>query len=189
MVNVEVMKDEHWAMAQRIMSNQLFGMKRVLKDDVIKDMQKVKIYVDIKQDGKSGAEYHPSKEWLVEHKFSPNKAKCVEISNIGSFVHVTKHQPWVMLHELIHAYHDQVLNFDNKEIKGLYESALKSERYGKVKHISGRMVKHYGSTDHKEYLSEAAEAYFGVNDFFPFNRAELAEYDPEITKFLKQLER
>ncbi len=32
--------------------------------------------------------------------------------------------------------------------------------------------------DQKEYFAEATEAYFGVNDFFPFVRAELKAYDP-----------
>jgi dipeptidyl-peptidase-4 len=29
-----------------------------------------------------------------------------------------------------------------------------------------------------EYFAEATEAYFGKNDFFPFNREELKAHDP-----------
>jgi hypothetical protein len=32
----------------------------------------------------------------------------------------------------------------------------------------------------KEYFAESTEAFFGVNDFYPFVRAELKEYDPEM---------
>ena len=187
LVNKDILKNKNWPAVKRLMSNQLYGMKLFLKEEVITAMQKVKTYVDIRQKGKAGAEYHPSKKWLVDNKFSPNKAKCVEYSNIDSFVATSRTQPWVVLHELIHAYHDQVLGFDNKDIIGFYKTALKSGKYGTVKHITGRERKHYGSTDHKEYLSEAAEAFFGVNDFFPFVRAELKEYDPEIYKFLKTI--
>ena len=188
LVNQEILKNnKNWPTIKRMMSNQLFGMKQFLKKDVIKAMQKVKTYVDIKQIGKSGAEYHPSKKWLIDNKFSPNKAKCVEYSNIDGFINYSKSQPWVVLHELMHSYHDQVLGFNNKEILECYKKALKSGKYSTVKHITGRERKHYGSTDHKEYLSEATEAFFGVNDFFPFVRAELKDYDPEIYKFLKKL--
>lgn len=189
LINVEILKSENWPVAKRIISNQLFGMKLFLKDEVIKDMQKVKIYVDIKQKGKSGAEYHPSKKWLVDNGFSPEKAKCIEISSIDQYLRYVKYQPWVMLHELIHSYHDQVLGFENKEIIECYKNALKAGKYGEVLHIKSKKVKHYSSTNHKEYFSEAAEAYFGTNDFYPFVRAELLEYDPDICKFLEKLAR
>ena len=186
-VNSEVLKDKDWPMAKRIMSNQLFGMKRFLKDEVINDMQKVIIYIDIKQEGKSGAEYHPSKKWLIDNKFSPEKAKCIEVSNVSQFIHYTRTQPWVMLHEFVHSYHDQVLGFDHKEIKACFDKAIESGKYGKVQHISGREVKHYSSTNHKEYWAEACEAYFGTNDFYPFVKAEILKYDPDICKIIKTL--
>lgn len=187
LVNQEVLKDKSWTTAKRIMSNQLFGMKLFLKEEVIKDLQKITIYVDIKQKGKSGAEYHPSKKWLIDNKFSPEKAKCIEVSNVEGYLRYSKTQPWVMLHELMHGYHDQVLNFNNKEIKACFDKAIKAGKYGKVKHITGREVKHYSATNHKEYWSEACEAYFGTNDFFPFVKAEILEYDPDICKVLKKL--
>jgi hypothetical protein len=31
------------------------------------------------------------------------------------------------------------------------------------------------------------EAYFGVNDFFPFTRAELSESEPEIAALLREI--
>jgi hypothetical protein len=187
LVNQEVLKDKNWPISKRIMSNQLFGMKLFLKETVIKDLQKIKIYVDIKQKGKSGAEYHPSKKWLVDNKFSPNKAKCIEVSNVGQYIRYSKTQAWIMLHELMHGYHDQVLGFNHQGIKTCFNKAIKAGKYGKVKHISGREVDHYSATNHKEYWSEACESYFGVNDFFPFTKGEILEYDPDICGILKTL--
>ena len=187
LINTEVIKTEEWPITKRIISNQLFGMKRFLKDEVIKDLQKIKIYIDIKQKGKAGAEYHPDKKWLIDNGFSPEKAKCVEISNINHFLNIVGYQPWIMLHELMHGYHDQVLGFDNKEIENLYNSALKAGKYGQVTHILGMKVKHYSSTNSREYFAESTEAYFGTNDYYPFVKVELNEYDPGICKFLKKL--
>ena len=45
-------------------------------------------------------------------------------------------------------------------------------------------LRHYALTNHKEFFAEMTEAYFGVNDFFPFNRAELKEAEPEILSLM-----
>ena len=186
-INAEVLKNPAWPEAKRIMAFQLYNIKKVLNEQVIKDMQKVRIYIDIPQKGKSGAEYHPSKKWLVDNNFSPEKAKCVEVSNVDNFIKYTMRQPWVMLHELMHSYHDQVLSFDNPEVLACYQKAMADKKYRKVKMVDGRVRLHYSRTNHKEYLAEAAEAYFGVNDYFPFVRAELLEYDPEVCEILKKM--
>jgi hypothetical protein len=188
-VNKDIKKDKAWPLAKRIISNQLFSLKRKLNDSVIHAMQKVPIYVDIEQKGKSGAEYHPSKKWLQNNGFSPLKAECIEISGISGFIRYTESQPWVLLHELMHAYHHQVLKFDHKEIIASYKEIMKTNKYKKTLYINGRTRDHYSRTNFKEYFSEAAEAYFGVNDYFPFTKAEILAYDPRICKFLATLKR
>ena len=86
--------------------------------------------------------------------------------------------PAVILHELAHAYHDQVLGFDDAGIIKAYKKAMKEGIYDKALLFNGREVKHYGATDHKEYFAESTEAYFYHNDFYPFVRAELKQHDP-----------
>ncbi len=54
-------------------------------------------------------------------------------------------------------------------------------------HINGRRVRHYALTDQKEFFAEMTEAYFGVNDFFPFNHGELKDAEPEIHALMKKL--
>ena len=51
---------------------------------------------------------------------------------------------------------------------------------------TGATVRHYGLSNHKEYFAEAAEAYFGVNDFYPFVRAELKEHDPRMFSLMEE---
>lgn len=50
-----------------------------------------------------------------------------------------------------------------------------------------RTVKHYALTDHKEYFAESTEAYLGVNDFFPFVRAELKQHDPRMFRLQEKI--
>ena len=48
-------------------------------------------------------------------------------------------------------------------------------------------MRHYALTDQKEFFAEMTEAYFGMNDFFPFNRAELMTEEPEIFELLRKV--
>jgi len=93
----------------------------------------------------------------------------------------------VVLHELAHAYHDQVLGFDDPRIRAAYEAFKKSGRGDAALLFDGTRVRHYGLTDEKEFFAEMTEAYFGMDDFFPFNRAELMTAEPEIHGLMKAI--
>ncbi len=94
-------------------------------------------------------------------------------------------QPWVILHELAHAYHDQVLGFENPQIREAYERFKKRGHGDATLTIEGKRARHYALADHKEFFAEMTEAYFGSNDFFPFNRAELMTAEPDVLKLLQ----
>jgi hypothetical protein len=96
-------------------------------------------------------------------------------------------QPAVVLHELAHAYHDQVLGFDDPRIIEAYQQAMDSGLYDEVLAHDGRRVRHYAATDHKEYFAEGTEAYLYRNDFYPFVAAELAEHEPRLYKLLGEI--
>lgn len=95
--------------------------------------------------------------------------------------------PWVLLHELAHAYHDQHLGFDDPRMKEAYRAAKEAGIYENVLLYTGKRTSHYGLTDHKEYFAEGTEAYFARNDFYPFVRAELKEHDPRLHDLLKEI--
>ena len=50
-----------------------------------------------------------------------------------------------------------------------------------------RMTKHYALTDQKEFFAEMSESFFGMNDFFPFNRAELKQEEPALFELLCEI--
>ena len=91
--------------------------------------------------------------------------------------------PFLLLHELAHAYHDQVLGFENPKVKALFGQARDSGGYDLVDSYNGRKIvkdKAYALSNEKEYFAETTEAYFGKNDFYPFNRSELKTHDPAM---------
>ena len=126
------------------------------------------------------AEYHPSKQWLAEHGYNPDKAKCVEIGNARKFIDWSRTQPSMILHELAHGYHDQVLGFRDQRIRVAYLHAKTNGLYDLVRRNNGKRERAYALTDDHEYFAEATEAFFGTNDFYPFTRDELKEHDPDM---------
>ena len=91
------------------------------------------------------------------------------------------------MHELARASHDQVLGWDYVEIKAAFAAAQDAKIYEQILSHNHRTVKHYALTDHKEYFAESTEAYLGVNDFFPFVRAELKQHDPRMFRLQEKI--
>jgi hypothetical protein len=131
--------------------------------------------------------YHPDIRWLRANGFNPDKLDSVDISNPQNFVDWSRQQPWMALHELAHAYHDQVLGHEHRAIRRAFEQARDGEAYLQVKHVNGDTVRHYALSDDQEYFAEATEAYFGKNDFFPFTRAELQKFDPDGHALMQEI--
>lgn len=42
-------------------------------------------------------------------------------------------------------------------------------------------------TNPPEYFAELSESWFGTNDFYPFVRAEVTQFDPEMAELLRKL--
>ena len=175
--------------ALRFLAAKLVDIKMVVPADKVAKLQQVTLVLDQEHGNLKSMQYHPSSGWLKNNGYSAELAKCVHLPRLVDLV--TKRnineQPWVILHELAHAYHDQVLGFDNPRIRDAYENYKKSGRGEKTLLFNGNRVKHYALTTPMEFFAEMTEAYFGVNDFFPFTRGELRESEPEIFELLKQV--
>jgi hypothetical protein len=175
--------------ALRFLDGKLADIKAVVRPDRVEKLQAVTIVLDLTHGGLTSMQYHPSAGWLTSHGYAADLAKCVHLPRAADLPtpRNIREQPWVILHELSHAYHDQILGFDEPRIREAYEKYKKSGRGDKVLRHDGRRVRHYALTDHKEFFAEMTEAYIGSNDFFPFNRAELKESEPEIYELLRDI--
>jgi hypothetical protein len=175
--------------ALRILANRLYDIQHVVPADKVAKLRKVAIWIDVSHGKLKPAQYHPSKKWLKDNGFSEKLAKCVHIpvaADFSSLAH-QRVQPWSVLHELAHAYHDQVLGFDHAEIKAAYVRFKDGGKYTNTLHINGNKTKHYALNNEKEFFAEMTEAYFGQNDFYPFNRAELKRDEPELYELLTKI--
>jgi len=183
-VDPQLLEGEHAEMGGKALSmlgNHLERITILLPEKQLKAMQKLEIWIE-RQHELTSMQYHPGAEWLVERGYDPRLVKKVHIpraENLLSREQMLKH-PAVILHELAHSYHDQVLGFEDKGILDAYNKAMEEKLYDEALLYTGKKVRHYGATNHKEYFSEATEAYFYHNDFYPFVRAELKLHDPRM---------
>lgn len=180
---------EEGAKALKMLANHLQRIRILVPADRLEKLHAIEIWIEHAHPRLGAMQYHPSKDWLVDHGYDPRLAKKVHITQAAELLsrsQMLKH-PAVVLHELAHGYHDQVLDFDNPEIVAAYNKAQESGAYEDVLLYTGKRVRHYGLTDHKEYFAEGTEAYFYRNDFYPFVRAELKEHDPTLHDLLEQI--
>lgn len=130
-----------------------------------------------------GAQYHPSEQWLIANGYIPEKAMCIEISNITNFINWTnENQPYMVMHELAHAYHHRELDYNSSTITNAFNNANSNNLYTNVSYHAGgenyiNRPTAYALNDEQEYFAEITEAYFGLNDYFPFDRNDLGNYD------------
>lgn len=175
--------------AMRALGNHLQRVTYILPEARVKELQELPIWLERQHAELSSMQYHPSRGWLEGRHYDPRLAKKVHIPRANALLdrQMWAKHPYVILHELAHAYHDQVLSFDDKRIIDAFERAKVAGNYESVLSHQGKMVSHYALSNHKEYFAESTEAYLGVNDFFPFVRAELKQHDPTIFALLKEI--
>lgn len=175
--------------ALRFLEAKLVEIKAVVPAERLKDLQSVTIVLDLNCGKLGPMQYHPDAGWLKANGFPTDLAKCVHLPRAADLPtrRNINEQPWVILHELAHAFHDQKLSFDEPRIKAAHERFQKSGHGDKALLYNGERVKHYGLTNPMEFFAEMTEAFFGVNDFYPFNRAELKEAEPELFELLTEI--
>ncbi len=174
--------------ALRLLDDKLFEISLRLPPKRIKQLQTIPIWIDFNHELTS-MQYHPGAGWLRDHEYDPKMVKSVHIPRAKGFVdHVANHaQPWALLHELAHAYHDQYLGWDHAGIRKAYQSLKATGEYESVLHINGRQRKHYALTNEKEFFAEMSEAFLGTNDFYPFVRGELRTASPETFALMQAI--
>jgi dipeptidyl-peptidase-4 len=172
-----------------MLSNHLERIAILLPEKQLADLRKMEIFIEHSHPELKPMQYHPDADWLVERGYDPQLAKKVHIPQAADLIsrnQMLKH-PAVILHELAHAYHNQILGFEEPSIVKAYDDAMKRGIYEKSLLFNGETVKHYATTNCKEYFAESTEAYLYHNDFYPFVRAELRQHDPAMFEIMQRV--
>lgn len=191
-VDSSLISGKHKELGEKVLESlkhRLYQIKTVMRKDRIKELQTIEIRLEYQNSKLNGMQYHPSRRWLLKNGHDPALEKKVHIPVAKRLVdkgQIFKH-PWVILHELAHGYHHQILSFDDKRIIEAYERALKNDTFKNVLNHNCRHTNHYANSDHKEFFAEFTETYFGMNDFYPFVHAELKKADPKTFKLMQDI--
>ncbi len=181
--------EEEGRKAIKMLANHLQRISILLPEEPLNKMKKMEIWLEHHHPELSNMQYHPGAKWLKDRGYDPRLAKKVHLTRAAALFsrdQLLKH-PAVILHELAHAYHDQILGFDDEKIIAAYDAAIEKGILEKVKAFTGRNVRHYAATNHKEYFAEATEAYLYHNDFYPFVASELKDFDPKAFAVMKEV--
>lgn len=168
--------------ALKLLDARLVAIVMIVPEKALSKLRSVIIELDLNYGDLDSMQYHPEVSWLKENGYNEKLAKCVHIPSVNDFMdpYENHRMPWVVLHELAHAYHDQVLSFDDSRVQEAWLKFRDSGKYQSVLTSPGTHREHYGITNEKEFFAEMTEAYFGSNDFYPFVTGELKEAEPEI---------
>lgn len=162
--------------ALELLSTRLYDIERALPAAALEKLRGIPIVLDRQHPVAPCACYHVSPEWLRGAGHDPRLAKKVHIANAANFLEWTREQPWMVLHELAHGYYDQHL----EDKSALVASRQRLEEEGRLESVlrwSGARERHYALSNPDEFFAEGTESWFGVNDYHPFVRAELVEFD------------
>jgi hypothetical protein len=187
-VNPALLADESlWRATREELDHQLYAITRVIPQPALDRIREIEIWAELEMPKTACMCYHVSKDWLIPNGYNGDKEGSVEIGNAQAFLDWTKGQPWMVLHELAHGYHDQVFGYDDEAIIEGWQRMVDRGVYEEVGHISGTPRRHYALTNQMEWFAETTEALFGTNDFHPYVRSELRTVDPEGAALVERL--
>lgn len=190
LVNPEVLDHpDEAALVFEELESQLKQIEAAVPKPALAELKKVRFWIEWRAKPEGAAEFHVSRDWLEKNGYNPEKELSVEINNCRHFVEWSRDgQPWMVMHELAHAYHHRVLKHRHAELEAAFDAAVKDQRYDSVAYFRpGDKQKAYAVTNVDEYFAELTEAYFGKNDFFPFNRDELERHDAKGYEVVKTI--
>lgn len=173
---------ETGAAALRRLKGDMIEVKRWVPDRPLKKLLKVGIWLEVDStNGPHGRtptfHYHPHMDWLKKMDFHPGKHKCVEYSRAQALAgrdNKKKRSSKTLLHELAHAYHDQILTFDDPEIMAAYRRCVQGTAYPE---------RDWVKSNHKEFFAGVTTRYFGTEE----ERKALVERDPILAKKLREI--
>jgi hypothetical protein len=171
------------------LEKQLDNIRKVLTPEQYARLSKTKIWIEWDNPALNNpAAYLGSEAWIKLRGLNPEKLGCIEICSSTRFLQGAIRRPWMLMHELAHAWHFKVLGENHAGVLQAYADAMDKKLYDSVEYVEGTKKRRaYAAKNHIEYFAELTEAWFGKNDYFPFTRAQLEQHDPEGYKLMKEV--
>jgi hypothetical protein len=166
--------------ALRQLTYGLAKVRQMVADGPLEKLQRVKIWLEVDSTngphGRTPAyHYHPHPDWLKKMDYHPDKLKCVEFGKAAGLAKRSDYAAAeVTMHELAHAYHDQVLGFDDPDVLAAHNRAREEGKYPERDWVV--------RANHKEFFAGLTTRYFESEE----RRKEIVERDPIFAKKLEE---
>lgn len=170
-----------------LLRTELWEIRTRLPAPTVKRLQEVEMRFHLDRPECPGGVYHPSADWLTGHDLPANWAEGIEFGVAANFLSWSRNQPDMVLHELSHAWHHQVLGYDQADILKAFEKVQASKALEDILYITGGNQKAYALTNPMEFFAEMSEAWWGVNDMYPLVRGEVLRDFPAVAELMPQL--
>ncbi len=170
-----------------VLRTELWEIRTRLPSHAVKRLQKVKIRFHLNRKECPGGVYHPSADWLRNHSLPEDWAEGIEFGVAQNFLGWARNQPDMVLHELSHAWHHQVLGYSHEGIQEAFQVVTDSGKLESVLYVTGGHQRAYALNNPQEFFAEMSEAWWGVNDFYPFVQGELMEDYPEVAQLMREV--
>lgn len=186
-VEQELVRD-HPALAGRALrrlDQKLAQLRTILPPSTQPRLLQLRLFLMLGEKAKAGgrnngAEYFQKTAPLHQPSLDPRMASSIVIYSAENYVWLSDF--WarkVLFHELAHAWHLEQWPEDQPDILKTYQAAMTAKRYRRVPDDEGRILEQgYAATNQLEYFAELSCMYFVGCHYFPFDRAQLRQYDP-----------
>ena len=179
---------------QRRVATKLKEVRSLLPVHTLSVLQRVPIffmYGDKSSRGgrARGAQYFAESAPDFNKRLDPRMAGAIVIYSAEHFCSLSEFGATKMLlHELSHAWHLEQWSENKPDIMLTFKGAVEKHLYEKVRKSDGSTLqKAYALENQLEYFAELSCVWFCGNDHFPFDRGDLALYDPSGYQLMQQL--
>ena len=133
LVNEKLLAEkELCASTLKVLDCQLQQISRAVPEGPLSRLRQIPIWVERFSTQFPALCYHESREWLQTHEVNPAKTGAIELANPMNFLTWTREQPWMVLHQLAHGYHQRFLGETNAGILRRHEHAKAAKLYESV---------------------------------------------------------
>jgi len=199
--------NEKVQIAMDILEDRLVDAAAVIPKGALKQLEKIPFFVEAKNSFATAEKVNgvalASMYFPIGQKYEGvpvEKQGGIEIAAPAFLLEpwqksTNKLNPYWMLHEMAHAYHDRVLGMDNKRVREAYNSAQVKKLYDEVEmktigwnnRIEIQRKPAYARTNELEYFAELSVAYLAENWQYPYTAESLRKHDPSGYALMKEV--
>ncbi|MFT5292350.1 MAG: hypothetical protein ACI8QS_001293 [Planctomycetota bacterium] len=165
-----------------LMKIRLWEVATRLPAPTVQRLREVELRMHLDHSENNGAAYHPNPDWLRRHDMPENWALGIEFGNARNFLSWSRQQPAMVLHELAHAWHHQVLGYGDEGVLEAFTAVKESGALEEVLFATGGKRRAYALNNQMEFFAEMSEAWWSTNDFYPFVKGELMDAFPDVAE-------